>query len=340
MSRTYDFRSDTVTLPSADLLSAITAEGLGDDVMQEDRITQELERYGAELLGFEAGLFVTSGTMGNLLAVLSHCPRGAQFLVGDRAHIVSYEAGGSAMVGGVLPRTFALTDHGVADLKAVERMIKPEDVHYCPTALICIENTFNGYPLDPSYTADVVALAARHGLKVHVDGARLFNAAVALGCSPAEAVKGVDSTTVCLSKGLGAPVGSVLCGSAEFIKKARHLRKALGGGWRQAGVLAAMGLKALRDNPSRLLEDHKLAKVTADKLCLNPALRVDLTHVKTNMVFAHLKKGDPKALAEFLKGRGVLIYGDNPVRLVFHQNVDQAAADQLVEGITAFYAQA
>lgn len=336
-SAQFDFRSDTVTMPSAALLQAISPEGLGDDVLGEDQATNALEDQAAQLLGFSDALFVASGTMGNLLAVMSHCPRGAQFLAGDSSHIISYEAGGSAMFGGLLPRSFPLSAHGTTDLRELEKLIKPEDVHYAPTALICLENTYNGYPLSRSYTAEVGELAQRKGLKLHIDGARIFNAATALGCSVAEVVAGADSVTFCLSKGLGAPVGSVLCGDQAFIKRARHLRKALGGGWRQSGVLAAMGLKALKDNPARLKDDHAYAKATADQLCLNPALRVDLTHVKTNMVFAQLKKGDPQQLADFLADRGILIYADNPLRLVFHQDLSPKAGPALVAALTEFF---
>lgn len=346
MATCHDFRSDTVTKPNDQLLAALSPTGrgeglreaLGDDVMEEDSLTKDLEAYAAQLLGMESGLFVTSGTMGNLLAVLSHCQRGEQFLVGDKAHILKYEAGGSAMFGGVLPRAFPLTEHGTTELRDIERLIEPEDVHYCPTRLICLENTYNGYPLSPEYTASVATLARKHGLKLHIDGARIFNAAIALGCSPAKAVAGADSVSFCLSKGLAAPVGSILCGGKDFIKRARHLRKALGGGWRQSGVLAAMGLEAIKTNPKRLIDDHTLAKATADQLCLIPSLRVDLTHVKTNMVFAQLKKGDPAELAEFLAERGVKIYDDNPLRIVFHQDVDSASAEALVQGIRDYYA--
>lgn len=338
----HDFRSDTVTKPTSAMLAAISPEalgdGLGDDVLGEDALTRELESHAAELAGFEAGLFVASGTMGNLIAVLAHCPRGSQFLVGDKAHIIAYEAGGSAMVGGVLPRVFPITAHGTAELRDIEALIQPVDIHYAPTALICLENTFNGYPLSAAYTADVAALAHRHGLKLHIDGARIFNGAVAENCPVAELVGGADSLNICLSKGLGAPVGSVLCGSREFIKKARHLRKTLGGGWRQSGVLAAMGLVALKNSPARLHEDHALAYRTAEQLCLNPNLRVDLTHVKTNMVFAALKKGDPAELVRFMKARGIALYHGNPVRLVFHQDLVPDAGSALVTAFTDFFA--
>lgn len=334
----HDFRSDTVTKPTTAMLAAISREGLGDDVMGEDHTTASLEAYAAQLAGFEAGLFVTSGTMGNLLAVLNHCPRGTQFLVGDKAHIVCYESGGAAMVGGIMPRTFPLSEHGTAELRDIEALIKPVDVHFAPTSLICLENTYNGYPLSAAYTAEVAALARRHGLKLHIDGARIFNGALAQGATVAELAKGADSLNICLSKGLGAPVGSVLLGSHAFIAQARHLRKALGGGWRQSGVLAAMGLKALKDSPARLHEDHTLAYKTAEQLCLNPGLRVDLTHVKTNMIFAALKKGDPAELEEFMKARGIAIYGNNPVRLVFHQDVGEDAAAALVSAFTDFFA--
>lgn len=334
----HDFRSDTVTKPTAAMLAAISRDGLGDDVLGEDQTTNELEEYAAKLAGFEAGLFVASGTMGNLIAVLAHCPRGSQFLVGHKAHILYYEAGGTAMVGGILPRSFPITEHGTAELRDIEALIQPADVHYAPTRLICLENTYNGYPLTAAYTADVAALAKRHGLKLHIDGARICNGAVAENTTVAELVKGADSLNICLSKGLGAPVGSVLLGSREFIEKARHLRKTLGGGWRQSGVLAAMGLKALKHSPGRLHEDHTLAYKTAEQLCLNPGLRVDLTHVKTNMVFAALKKGDPAELVTFMKARGIAVYHGNPVRLVFHQDVGQDAASALVAAFTDFFA--
>jgi len=243
-----DLRSDTVTLPSDEMRQAMARAELGDDVFGEDPTVNRLERMAAERVGKESALLVTSGTMGNLTSILTHCRRGEEVILGDQSHTFVYEGGGIAALGGVHPHTIPNQPDGTLRLEDVENAIRPDNVHFPRTKLICLENTHNrcnGAPLTPQYMAAVAALARRHRLNVHLDGARLFNAAVALGVDVKELAAPVDSLSICLSKGLAAPVGSVVCGPQAFIAEARRVRKVLGGGMRQAGVLAAAGIVAL-----------------------------------------------------------------------------------------------
>lgn len=283
-----DFRSDTVTWPTPAMRRAMAEARVGDDVYGEDPTVNELEARAAGLTGKEAGLLVSSGTQGNLVAILTHAGRGDEALVGRDAHTVSWEAGGMAVLGGVVPQTLATDQMGRMDLVQLEAAIRPEDPHLPRTRLILLENSYGaraGAAIPPDYFAAVRAIADRHGLAVHLDGARLFNAAVALNV-PAEAItRHVDSVTFCLSKGLGAPVGSVLCGSAAFIHEARRTRKLLGGGMRQAGVIAAAGLVALDEMIDRLAEDHANACLLAEGLATIPGILVSPGSVQTNMVF-------------------------------------------------------
>jgi threonine aldolase len=293
-----DFRSDTVTWPTEAMRRAMAEARLGDDVYGEDPTVNELEARAAARVGKEAGLFVASGTMGNLAAILTHANRGDEAIVGRDAHTISWEAGGMAVLGGIVPQTLPTDALGRMDLAQLEAVIRPDDPHVPRSRLILVENSYGaraGAAIPPEYFAGVAAIARRHGLKVHLDGARLFNAAVALGVAAEAITQHVDSVTFCLSKGLCAPVGSVLCGSREFIHGARRARKLLGGGMRQAGVLAAAGLVALDEMIDRLAEDHANACLLAEGLAAIHGVVIDLATVQTNMIFFEL--GEEVALS-------------------------------------------
>lgn len=332
-----DLRSDTVTLPTPRMMQAIATAQLGDDVFGEDPTVQKLQRVVAEKLGKEDALFVASGTMGNLVAVLTHCGRGHEMIVGDQAHVFVYEAGGSAALGGVHVRTVP-NGKGVPSLEDVEGAIRTPDVHFPRTRLLCLENTHNrcgGVAITVQQTEALVDLARRHGLSVHVDGARLFNAAVALGVEARDLVAKVDSVNVCLSKGLSAPVGSVLAGSAEFIAEARRNRKMVGGGMRQAGILAAAGLVAVEEMVDRLAEDHANARLLAEGLASIDGAEVDLGAVQTNIVVVSITRPDLTA-AEFISrmaemGVKVIGFGGNKVRLVTHYGLERSDAERALE---------
>jgi threonine aldolase len=269
---------------------------LGDDVYGEDPNVNALEALGAEKVGKEAGLFVASGTMGNLVGILSHANRGDEAIVGEDAHTYVAEAGTMATIGGIVPRPLQTDRTGRMDLAELELAVRPDNPHFPRSRLILVENSYGrrqGYPIAPDYFAQVKRIAMRHGLSVHLDGARLFNAAVALGVSACELAEHADSVSFCLSKGLCAPVGSVICGSAGFIHRARRMRKSLGGGMRQAGVLAAAGIVSLKRMVDRLADDHEKAKNLALGLAEIPGIQVDPDMVKTNMVFFELEDGVP-----------------------------------------------
>ncbi|MCS7324258.1 MAG: low-specificity L-threonine aldolase [Anaerolineae bacterium] len=299
-----DLRSDTVTHPTPAMREAMAAAEVGDDVFGEDPTVNRLQEMAAARLGFEAALLVCSGTMGNLTALLAHCGRGDEIIVGDQSHIYIYEGGGSAVIGGIHPRAIPNQPDGTLRLEDIEQAIRPKDAHHPETRLICLENTHNrmaGAALTPEYTQAVVALAQRHGLRVHIDGARIFNAAVALGVDVRALTAGADSVMFCLSKGLGAPVGSILCGSRAFIQLAHRRRKVLGGGMRQAGVIAAAGIVALEQMVDRLHEDHANARLLAEQLAHIPGLRVETARVQTNMVYFDLAPEVPIDAAELCR---------------------------------------
>jgi len=327
--KTIDLRSDTVTRPDAKMRAAMAAAEVGDDVYGEDPTVNRLQELGAQLVGKEAALFVPSGTAGNQIALLAHTERGNEVILDEEAHIYYYEAGSPAMLAGVQPRPVRglLSADGPEVLR---RSLRPQNIHFPVTRLICLENTFNrggGTVMPPAVMAELYNIAVEHGLAVHLDGARIFNAAAALDCEAQELTRYCDSVMFCLSKGLGAPVGSLLAGSREFIEKARRYRKALGGGMRQAGVLAAAGLVALQNIP-RLKEDHVHARRLAEGLAGLPGVEVDLTNVQTNMVV--VKFTGRLTAADFvrelaLKGVKCNTTGPDTVRLVTH--LDVAAAD-------------
>ncbi len=322
---TIDLRSDTVTLPTEAMRRAMAEALLGDDVFGEDPTVRQLEKLAAELTGKEDALFVPSGTMANLVSLLTHCGRGDEFIVGDQAHIFYYEQGGSAQVGGIHPRTVTNRPDGTLDLEAVRHAIRPNDDHFPRSRLIAIENTHNrchGTPLPPAFLRKVASLADDHGLKVHVDGARIFNAAAALGVSVSRLAEWADSLSFCLSKGLAAPVGSLVCARHDFIVQARRHRKVLGGGMRQAGVLAAAGIVALETMTERLVEDHANAQRLARGLAAMPGVRIDPATVRTNIVYVDFEPSAPPVTTVVTRlakqGLRVLATGPEQIRAVTH----------------------
>ena len=334
--QTFDFRSDTTTHPTEKMRQAMASAEVGDDVYGEDPTVNALEEKAAGMLGKERGLFVASGTMGNLLAVLAHCERGEEAIMGTRGHTFLHEAGGVSALGGVVIHTIPNQADGTLTLKDLEYALNdPEDIHSPISKLIIIENTQNfcgGVPLSLEYTESVAAFAREHGLILHLDGARIFNAAVALGLPASELVAPADSITFCLSKGLCAPVGSVLCGDAAFIKKARRLRKVLGGAMRQAGIIAAAGIVALDDMVDRLAEDHRRAASLAEGLQNIDKVHLTKNAPQTNMVFFTLDESVRLSMAEFLtamKQEGVLLMDSGPgeYRMVTHHDITDKAVE-------------
>jgi len=331
-----DLRSDTVTLPSPQMREAIGRAELGDDVFGEDPTVNRLEQTAAERVGKEAALLVVSGTMGNLVSVLTHCGRGDEIILGDLSHTFLYEAGGTAALGGIHPCTASNQPDGTLRLQDIEAAIRSDNVHFPRTRLVCLENTHNrcsGAALTPEYTAQVADLAHRRGLALHLDGARIFNAAVALHVDVRDLARDADSLSFCLSKGLAAPVGSVVCGSRDFIGEARRTRKIVGGGMRQAGIIAAAGIVALDTMIDRIQEDHDNARRLAQGLAAIDGLSIDLGRVQTNIVYFDLIRQTPYAeeLAAKLGSRGlrILSVGPNRLRAVTHfgvsaQDIDRA----------------
>jgi threonine aldolase len=333
-----DLRSDTVTKPTPEMREAMAKAEVGDDVYGDDPTVNRLQEMAAEMTGQEAGLFVASGTMGNLSAVLAHCQRGDEVILGKDAHTFRYEAGGISVLGGVHSCQLPNQPDGSIALKDIESAIRFDDPHQPITRLIALENTHNrcgGTCQSVVYTRQVAEFAHARGLKVHLDGARVFNAAAALGVPARDLTGIVDSVTFCLSKGLSAPVGSVLCGSREFINKAHRMRKLLGGGMRQAGVLAAAGIVALEKMVSRLGQDHARARTLAEGLSENRCLVLDAGTPATNMVFMNLSEDVPLSaveIAEKMKERGVLVgvSGARRFRLVTHCWIDDEGVEKAV----------
>jgi threonine aldolase len=333
-----DLRSDTVTQPTPAMREAMARAAVGDDVYGEDPSVNRLQEIAAEMVGKEAGLFLPSGTMGNLAAILAHCGRGDEVILGNKAHTFLYEAGGVSALGGVHSCQVPNQPDGTLALDDIQAAIRPMDAHFPVTRLIALENTHNrcgGSVISADYTRAVGQLAREHNLSLHLDGARLFNAAVALGVDAHELTKPVDSVTFCLSKGLCAPVGSVLCGSQEFIQRAHRIRKQLGGGMRQAGILAAAGIVALENMVSRLADDHAHAKRLAQGLARIPGLILDPGTPHTNMVFLNLSDQlslNASQVAEQLSRRGVRVgvVGARRFRLVTHYWIEEAGVDKAV----------
>lgn len=336
--RVIDLRSDTVTLPTETMRRAMATAELGDDVFGEDPTVVKLEALAAEMTGTETAMLVPSGTMANLICLLTHCGRGEEVILGDQAHIFFYEQGGSAAVGGIHPRTVPNQPDGTLDLNAVRDSIRADDQHFPRTRLIALENTHNrcnGTPLSPTYLQSVADLAREYGLGVHMDGARLFNAAAALNVSVSDLAQPVDSLSFCLSKGLSAPVGSLVCGSRAFIRKARRNRKMLGGGMRQAGVIAAAGTVALQEMTGRLVDDHRNARRLAEGLSAMRHAQINPEGVKTNIVYVNLDpQGLPAAeMATRLAGAGVRVGATGPYqfRAVTHYGISAEDVDSALK---------
>ncbi len=331
-----DVRSDTVTKPTPEMRTAMYEAEVGDDVFSEDPTINRLEETAADMLGKEAGLFVPSGTMANLVSLLAHGQRGDEVILGAGSHIYVNEVGGMAVIGGMHPRPLN-DDRGCLAPSDVEAAIRTENIHYPPTALVCLENTHNtagGIATSPEVMEAVVDVARRHHLKTHLDGARIFNAAAYLGIPVKRLVAPFDSVYICLSKGLGAPVGSLTLGKKEFIHAARKHRKMVGGGMRQAGIIAAAGLVALTTMVERLPEDHQTARHIAEGLAGLPGISIDLSTVQTNIVRFGLERPDMTAgqLSGELKSRGVLANSTGPrtMRLVTHHHIGMAEAEQVI----------
>lgn len=336
-----DLRSDTVTQPTPAMRKAMAEAPVGDDVWGDDPTVNRLEAMTADMLGFDAALYVSSGTQSNLLAIMSHCQRGEEYIVGQDAHTYKYEGGGAAVLGSVQPQPLEMERDGTMPLAKIEKAIKPDDFHFAITRLLCLENTIGGKVLPMDYIADATALASHHGLSRHLDGARLFNAAVKLGCDVKAISTHFDSVSVCLSKGLGAPVGSVLCGPHDLIRWARRWRKILGGGMRQAGIIAAAGIYALEHNIERLAEDHDNAAALGQGLAEIDELDVDLDTLHTNMVFFRPREagghGGYLELSNYLESRGILVDAAKQIRLVTHMQVSAKDVNAVVEAMKAFY---
>ena len=329
-----DLRSDTVTLPTPAMREAIFRAELGDDVFYEDPTINRLEAMTAKRVGMEAALLVVSGTMGNITCMLTHCARGEEVILGDSSHIFLNEAGGMSALGGIFPHTIPNQSDGTLHLKDIEAAIRAENIHFPRTRLICLENTHNrcyGAPLTPEYTDAVAALAKRHGLLLHLDGARIFNAAAALGVDVRELTRGCNSLNVCLSKGLAAPVGSLICGSREFIARARRMRKMLGGGMRQAGIIAAAGIVALKEMTDRLADDHANARRLAEGIARIPGLKTDSARVKTNILYIDLvdRLFSDEEFMNHLEEKGVRLSHTGPARfrMLTHYGIGEAEID-------------
>jgi threonine aldolase len=336
-SNRIDLRSDTVTQPAAGMREAMARAEVGDDVFGDDPTVNRLQALCAERFGMEAGLFFPSGTQSNLAAVMAHCARGEEVILGQDAHTYKYEAGGAAVLGSVQPQPLGNEPDGSIDLAKIEAAIKPDDSHFAVTRLIALENTIGGKVLARAYMADAIALARRRSLSIHLDGARIFNAAVKLGAPVKELCAGFDSVSVCLSKGLGTPAGTVLVGNHELIARARRIRKMLGGAMRQVGVLAAAGIYALEHHVDRLAEDHANAERLAKGLA---ALGLAVDPVQTNMVFAAVPAEQVPGLKAHLEANGVVALVSPRLRLVTHHDVNRQQIDRAVAVFARYFAAA
>jgi len=326
--RTVDLRSDTTTLPTDEMRQAISGSELGDDVFQGDPTVNKLQDLAAQRMGKEAALLVPSGTMANLASILTHCGRGAEVILGNRAHTYKYEKGGISAYGGIHSTQIPNQDDGTMQLEDIRAAIRGIDDHFPVTKLICLENTHNvcsGAPLSVTYTKEVANLARAHNIKLHIDGARIFNAAVAQGVEVQELVEDADSMSFCMSKGLAAPVGSIICGSKDFIDQARGIRKGLGGGMRQAGIIAAAGIVALETMVDRLQEDHTNARLLADGIADLPGIILDPESIKTNIIYFDMDDAAMES-ADFLAAlstKGIQFFDTGPrrFRMVTHYGI-------------------
>ncbi|HBC3532644.1 TPA: low-specificity L-threonine aldolase [Vibrio vulnificus] len=332
-----DFRSDTVTRPTPAMREAMANAIVGDDVYGDDPTVNELEAFAAKEAGFEAALFTTSGTQANLLGLMAHCERGDEYLCGQQAHNYRYEAGGAAVLGSIQPQPVENNPDGTLPFDKLAAAIKPDDSHFARTKLLSLENTINGKVLPLSYLQEARAFVDKHNLKLHLDGARVYNAATALDVPVKDIAQYFDSMTICLSKGLGAPVGSLLLGSKEYIAKARRLRKMVGGGMRQAGILAAAGKLALTEQVAQLKVDHANAKALAQGLSELPGVHINPDFVQTNIVFAKLDDSvDIDAIAQKLAEESIIITPGNPIRFVTHKDISRQDIDLFLEKLRFF----
>ena len=325
-----DLRSDTVTKPCEAMRKTMAQAEVGDDVYGEDPTVIRLEHLASEMLGTEASIFASSGTQTNLLGILAHCERGEEYIVGQTAHTYKYEAGGAAVLGSIQPQPIEFENDGTLCFEKIKAKIKPDDYHFAISRLLCLENTQGGKVLPMQYLSEARDFASCHNLNMHLDGARLFNASVALGVAPSEIARYFDTISICLSKGLGAPVGSLLCGPKDLIAKARRWRKMLGGGMRQAGILAAAGIYALENNIKRLADDHANAALLANELSKIEGINVLNNSAETNMVFLQLDKTVKTDMASHFKSQNIIIPSDNPARLVTHLDVTTSDINRIV----------
>lgn len=332
--KTIDLRSDTVTKPTVGMKQAMFEAELGDDVYGEDPTVNMLEKKAAALLGKEDAIFCASGTQSNLIALMAHCQRGDEYIVGQDAHTYKYEAGGAAVLGSIQPQPVLFETDGTLNLDTIRHVIKPDDCHFAKTKLLCLENTIGGKVLPLDYIVQAKALAQEYHLALHLDGARLFNAAVAQNVAVKQISKHFDSISICLSKGLGAPVGSVLVASAEIISKARRIRKILGGGMRQAGMLAGAGIYALDHHIERLGDDHLHAKLLEKGLSGIGDITIHGI-AQTNMVF--MTAPHQQALVDYLAEQNILISNGRAIRLVTHLDISEQDIDRMVAAVSRFY---
>ena len=337
-----DLRSDTFTLPTDEMYASIHNCELGDDVFNEDSTVNKLQEQSAKLMGTESALLVPSGTMANLVSILTHCERGSEIILGDKSHTFIYEAGGISSYGGIHSRQLSNQDDGLISIQDIKSAIRSDDVHFPKTKLISLENTHNicyGTPLPIDYINEVKSIALENNLKLHIDGARIFNASVALNINVKEFGKLADSITFCLSKGLSAPIGSMICGSEKFIHKARYIRKSLGGGMRQAGIIAASGLIAINQMIPRLKNDHDNAKLLADSLSKFDSIAIDTNKVKTNIIYFKLldNKFDANSFLNKMLNQNIkfLHIGNNKFRIVTHCRIKTKHIEHTIDAFNA-----
>ena len=335
-----DLRSDTVTRPTPAMRQAMLEAEVGDDVYGDDPTVAALEARAAEMLGLEAAVFAPSGTQTNLMALLAHCQRGDEYIVGQQAHTYKYEGGGAAVLGSIQPQPLPFEADGTLDLDRVVDAIKPDDSHFARTRLLCVENSHHGLALPLDYFSRARDCADRHQLGLHLDGARVFNAAVFDEVPVDRITRHFDTVSVCLSKGLGAPVGSVLVGRADLINRARRWRKVLGGGMRQAGIIAAAGLYALDHHVQRLADDHRNARRLARALSDIDGLQVDHGPRQTNMVYVTVEGADPDGLAAALLDQGIQVSPAKTLRLVLHLDITEADVEQVRDAFVQLKARA
>ncbi|WP_409522499.1 low-specificity L-threonine aldolase [Nitrincola sp. MINF-07-Sa-05] len=334
-----DFRSDTVTTPTTAMREAMANAPVGDDVYGDDPTVNELEAWTAKRHGFEAALFTSSGTQANLLALMSHCQRGDEYLCGQLAHNYKYEAGGAAVLGSIQPQPIENEADGSLSFEKLAAAVKPDDFHFARTRLLSLENTIGGKVLTLEYMQQAREFCDEQGLALHLDGARIYNAAVALGVDVAEVARPFDSITICLSKGLCAPVGSLLLGTHELIASARRIRKMLGGGMRQVGILAAAGKLAMTEQVARLADDHANAIYLGEQLDQLPGITVKPEWVNTNILYADLEAGiEIEPLRQHLKEAGFLVSLEQRTRFVTHKDIDRAGIERMIQNLRDYLA--